>query len=117
MTVEDGLLAAFDAGAKSVVAAPQPDNEQKLRVIVQWLEKNQPDVFKRGLWDAIELAGAAALPSPDSPEEEILGRAVWKADQEWNDLTKHDKLAPSADWGEWIASHVVSALGELKEPK
>jgi hypothetical protein len=30
--------------------------EQKLTVIVKWLEQNQPGVFKRGLWDAIEKA-------------------------------------------------------------
>ena len=26
---------------------------RKLAAIVKWLEDNQPDVFKRGLWDAI----------------------------------------------------------------
>ena len=27
--------------------------EKRLRSIVLWLEQNQPDVFKRGIWDAI----------------------------------------------------------------
>ena len=40
------------------------DNESyraKLTAIVVWLEANQPDVFRRGLWDAINAADA---PSP-----------------------------------------------------
>lgn len=28
-------------------------DKQKLTAIVRWLETNQPDVFRRGLWDAI----------------------------------------------------------------
>jgi hypothetical protein len=27
---------------------------QRLARMVAWLEENQPDVFRRGLWDAIE---------------------------------------------------------------
>lgn len=27
--------------------------EKRLRAIVLWLEQNQPDVFRRGIWDAI----------------------------------------------------------------
>lgn len=27
--------------------------EQRLTIIVEWLEQNQPDVFRRGIWDAI----------------------------------------------------------------
>jgi len=30
--------------------------ERTTKAIVGWLEKNQPDVFQRGLWDAIEDA-------------------------------------------------------------
>ena len=26
--------------------------ERKLKAIIEWLEQNQPDVFKRGLWNA-----------------------------------------------------------------
>jgi hypothetical protein len=26
--------------------------ERKLKAITEWLEKNQPDVFRRGIWDA-----------------------------------------------------------------
>ena len=28
----------------------------KLRAMTKWLEKNQPDVFRRGLWEAINSA-------------------------------------------------------------
>ncbi len=28
-------------------------DEKTIRAMVAWLEKNQPDVFKRGMWDAI----------------------------------------------------------------
>ena len=31
-------------------------NEDKLAEAVRWLEANQPDVFKRGIWDAINAA-------------------------------------------------------------
>ena len=30
--------------------------ERKLAAAVVWLELNQPDVFRRGLWDAINNA-------------------------------------------------------------
>jgi len=30
--------------------------EAKLAAVIEWLEQNQPDVFNRGLWDAIEKA-------------------------------------------------------------
>ncbi len=30
--------------------------ETKIIAIVEWLEKNQADVFSRGLWDAIDRA-------------------------------------------------------------
>jgi hypothetical protein len=51
-------------------AQPSPSAEQrarelelKLRAMVKWLEENQPDVFRRGLWDALsdsELSQSAA---------------------------------------------------------
>ena len=28
--------------------------EEQIRITVAWLEKNQPDVFSRGIWDALE---------------------------------------------------------------
>lgn len=31
--------------------------QKKVTAIVVWLEANQPDVFRRGLWDAIEASG------------------------------------------------------------
>jgi len=30
------------------------DLERKIKATVEWLETNQPDVFGRGLWDAIQ---------------------------------------------------------------
>jgi hypothetical protein len=33
--------------------------EAKITAMVEWLEKNQPDVFARGLWDAINDAEQA----------------------------------------------------------
>lgn len=35
--------------------------EGKLAAIVKWLEENQPDVFRRGLWDEISDPTAQAL--------------------------------------------------------
>lgn len=35
--------------------------EGKLAIIVKWLEENQPDVFRRGLWDEISDPTAQAL--------------------------------------------------------
>ena len=31
----------------------------KLAKVTQWLETNQPDVFRRGMWDAILKVGAS----------------------------------------------------------
>lgn len=36
--------------------------ERRLEAIVIWLEANQPDVFRRGLWDAIYAADARPIP-------------------------------------------------------
>lgn len=35
--------------------------EGRLAIIVKWLEENQPDVFRRGLWDEISAPTAQAL--------------------------------------------------------
>jgi hypothetical protein len=69
--------------------------EQKLINIVKWLEDNQPDVFRRGLWDAltnydppvflchIEFGNAAMLSNSD------LSAALRKiADQINNDYVE-----------------------------
>lgn len=48
--------------------APQPDVEierlqlceQRLAAVTRWLEANQPDVFKRGIWDAVTAAKVSA---------------------------------------------------------
>lgn len=33
-------------------------DEKTIRAMIGWLEANQPDVFKRGIWDAINAAEA-----------------------------------------------------------
>jgi hypothetical protein len=33
----------------------------RLAAIIAWLEKNQPDVFRRGIWDAINMADDSAV--------------------------------------------------------
>ena len=45
----------LDAGGsfQDCIEEALPIMEDKITRIVEWLEKNQPDVFKRGLWDAI----------------------------------------------------------------
>lgn len=32
--------------------------ERRLAAVVQWLEANQPDVFRRGFWEAVNSASA-----------------------------------------------------------
>lgn len=59
------------------------DEIDRLRIrtaaIVRWLEKNQPDVFSRGLWDAIietpnvKVSGASQLASEASDSTAGLG--------------------------------------------
>jgi hypothetical protein len=34
---------------------------RRVSSIMRWLEANQPDVFRRGLWDAINAADSAAI--------------------------------------------------------
>lgn len=48
-----------DAAASEYTAALRErvkELERTTKTIVEWLEQNQPDVFSRGLWDAIEDA-------------------------------------------------------------
>lgn len=33
----------------------------KLAKVTQWLEANQPDVFRRGLWDAVNASAGDAV--------------------------------------------------------
>lgn len=44
----------FPVGTK-LFAHPSEDgrDRRKLEAVIRWLESNQPDVFRRGLWDAI----------------------------------------------------------------
>ncbi len=38
--------------------------EARLKAVVEWLETNQPDVFKRGLWDAVNETSNAKVDAP-----------------------------------------------------
>lgn len=40
-------------GGETRASTPTTDSAGMLSAIVAWLEKHQPDVFQRGLWDAI----------------------------------------------------------------
>ena len=44
-------------------------DSQKLSAVVKWLEANQPDVFRRGLWDAI---AHPVQPAPQAVNAELL---------------------------------------------
>ena len=48
---EQNLLSRLAAGEAAVKKVAELEN--KLTSIVRWLEKNQSDVFSRGLWDAM----------------------------------------------------------------
>ena len=54
-----GLLDARIADLEQQLAAAQEreaayaEYKRKLEAIVMWLERNEPSVFARGLWDAI----------------------------------------------------------------
>lgn len=58
------ILGGFKRDIKKVYLIPtQPTPsqsqdvlERKLVSIIKWLETNQPDVFRRGLWEAIDVA-------------------------------------------------------------
>lgn len=41
--------------------------EARVRAIVTWLDANQPDVWRRGLWDAINAAGRPPAEAADTP--------------------------------------------------
>lgn len=43
--------------------------ERKVAAIVTWLEANQPDAFRRGLWDAVEKAGGGSSEETKAPHE------------------------------------------------
>jgi hypothetical protein len=34
----------------------EPDLRAKLKAMIEWLEKHHPEVFREGLWDAINEA-------------------------------------------------------------
>ena len=58
-TIREALVAAQEA----LVTATEDEKElarlrgceAKLKAMTEWLEANQPDVFRRGLWDALRL--------------------------------------------------------------
>ena len=49
--ISDELLSRLSTGEAAVKKVAELEN--KLTSIVRWLEKNQSDVFSRGLWDAM----------------------------------------------------------------
>ena len=49
--ISDELLSRLSTGDEAVKKVAELEN--KLTSIVRWLEKNQSDVFSRGLWDAM----------------------------------------------------------------
>jgi len=62
-----GASEALTAAVMAVTAIYQHANRvlderdalrAKLRAIVEWLERNQPNVWREGLWDAINAARA-----------------------------------------------------------
>jgi hypothetical protein len=50
--------------------------EIKLKAIIRWLEANQPDVFRRGLWEAIDGSGPQPIPEVIDPDarEKVLAK-------------------------------------------
>ena len=54
LTVE--FQKAFNKGWQMSVSQPTVQADAKLSAIIDWLEKNQPDVFRHGIWDAIRTA-------------------------------------------------------------
>lgn len=50
------------------------NNEQKIAAMVAWLEVNQPDVFRRGLWDAIAAPAASRVMLPVT--DDLVSEAV-----------------------------------------
>lgn len=49
-----------EATAETPSSHSEPELRVKIKAIVQWLEANQPDVFRRGLWDVINEAALDA---------------------------------------------------------
>ena len=47
--------------AADALEASSDEYKTKLTTIVSWLEVNQPDVFRRGLWDALYAAASNAV--------------------------------------------------------
>ena len=54
--------------------------EAKLTAIVHWLEKNQPDVFSRGLWDAI-IEAETDYKRGINDHNKNAGRIDWPVEQ------------------------------------
>ena len=56
----DALHAEFD-GTRAELAQARAERDAlraKLRAIVEWLERNRPEVWREGMWDAIRAARA-----------------------------------------------------------
>jgi hypothetical protein len=56
-----GWAAELDAAAKAD-AEKSDEYEQTLVAMTAWLEAHQPDVFRRGLWEAMETVKTKVTP-------------------------------------------------------
>ena len=60
------LIAALEDAADLMDAAEDMERlrlcERRLAAMTLWLQDNQPDVFRRGLWDAINEANSSSDP-------------------------------------------------------
>lgn len=93
----------------------------KLSAIVGWLEKNQPDVFRRGLWDVISQdAPAGAAPPPWAKPEWV----EWTYNQETGEFeraplpnshtyhyTPDPAPAPAREWNPYIDACLCCGVG------
>lgn len=75
--------------------------ESRLAAIVEWLEANQPDVFRRGLWDAINAADA-----PESREAKA-----------WRLVQESGKTVHSSDCATSCAPAMEPSTCDCDEPQ
>jgi len=52
-TAKTFTILISDVGSEAYTDGYVAALERHLEVMVKWLEKNQPDVFRRGIWNAI----------------------------------------------------------------
>lgn len=77
-SAQTALCAAIEELAASLPSVPEAEVtrlklcESRLAAVTVWLDANQPDVFRRGIWDAINAASPEApapQPAPDAVVE------------------------------------------------